>query len=98
MLAEDATFSMPPLESWYRGRDAIEAFLPRGPMAMRRRFMPVHANGQLAFGTYRWDAEKGAYVANAVHLLTLRGPLIGEMTAFLMPEAFEAFGLPQQPS
>jgi RNA polymerase sigma-70 factor, ECF subfamily len=97
MLAQDATFSMPPLQSWYRGRAAIEAFLPRGPLAMRRRFLPVRANAQLAFGTYRWVEERGGYVANAIHLVTLRGTQISEMTAFLAPEAFEAFGLPEQP-
>ncbi|MGH2781436.1 MAG: RNA polymerase subunit sigma-70 [Thermoleophilaceae bacterium] len=29
MLAEDATFTMPPLPTWYRGRRAIAAFLTR---------------------------------------------------------------------
>ncbi|MGH2763865.1 MAG: RNA polymerase subunit sigma-70 [Thermoleophilaceae bacterium] len=29
MLAEDATFTMPPLPAWYRGRRAIAAFLTR---------------------------------------------------------------------
>jgi RNA polymerase sigma-70 factor (ECF subfamily) len=98
MLAEDATMSMPPLEEWYRGRDAIAAFLPRGPLRMRRRFLPVAANGQLAFGTYRWEDAEGRYVANAVHVLTLRGAEIGEITAFLSPEAFPAFGLPDEPA
>src|SRR6266536_6575771 len=41
MLAQDATFSMPPLAAWYRGRDAIRAFLPRGPLSIRRRFLPT---------------------------------------------------------
>jgi RNA polymerase sigma-70 factor (ECF subfamily) len=97
MLAQDATFSMPPLAAWYRGREAIRAFLPRGPLSIRRRFLPIRANGQLAFGTYRWDAEQGRYVPNAVHLLTLRGAQIGEVTAFLTPAAFDAFGLPAEP-
>jgi RNA polymerase sigma-70 factor, ECF subfamily len=97
MLAEDATFSMPPLPTWYRGRDAIASFLPRGPLAMRRRFIPVRANAQLAFGTYRWDAAEGGYVGNAVHLLTLRGARIADVTAFLTPEVFPTFGLPARP-
>jgi RNA polymerase sigma-70 factor (ECF subfamily) len=98
MLAQDATFSMPPLAAWYRGREAIRAFLPRGPLSIRRRFLATRANGQLAFGTYRWDAEKESYIANAVHVLTLRDTQVSEITAFLMPEAFAAFGLPERPS
>jgi RNA polymerase sigma-70 factor (ECF subfamily) len=97
MLTEDATFSMPPLREWFLGRDAIAAFLPQGPLAMPRRFLPVRANGQLAFGTYRWVADEGRYVANAVHVLTLRGAQISDATCFLSPEVFPAFGLPAEP-
>jgi RNA polymerase sigma-70 factor (ECF subfamily) len=93
MLAEDATFSMPPGDTWFRGRDAIATFLPRGPLAMRRRFLPVRANGQLAFGTYRWDSEHAKFVGNAVHVLDLRGTEIVDVTCFLMLDAFPAFGL-----
>jgi RNA polymerase sigma-70 factor, ECF subfamily len=97
MLTEDATFSMPPLREWFRGRDAISAFLPLGPLAMRRRFLPARANGQLAFGTYRWVEDEERYVANAVHVLTLRGTQISDATCFLSPELFAAFGLPAEP-
>jgi RNA polymerase sigma-70 factor, ECF subfamily len=97
MLTEDATFSMPPLREWFHGRAAISAFLPLGPLSMRRRFIPVRANGQLAFGTYRWVAEEERYVGNAVHVLTLRGAQISDATCFLSPEIFPAFGLPAEP-
>jgi RNA polymerase sigma-70 factor (ECF subfamily) len=93
MLADDATFAMPPNAAWFRGRAAIADFLPRGPLSMRRRFVPVGANGQVAFGTYCW--EDGRFRANAIHLLTLRGEAIAEITAFLDPGVFAAFGLPR---
>jgi RNA polymerase sigma-70 factor, ECF subfamily len=94
MLAEDATFSMPPNVAWYRGPEAIADFLPRGPLSMRRRFLPVGANGHVAFGTYLW--EDGRFRANAIHLLTLRGTgEIAEITAFLDRAVFAAFGLPR---
>jgi RNA polymerase sigma-70 factor (TIGR02960 family) len=51
MLADDARYSMPPLPEWYRGEDEIRAFLLRGPLQSRWRFLPTTANGQLAFGT-----------------------------------------------
>jgi RNA polymerase sigma-70 factor (ECF subfamily) len=98
MLAQDATFSMPPQAEWFRGRDAIADFLPRGPLAMRRRFLPARANAQPAFGTYRWVADEDRFVANAIHILTLRDTAIADVTCFLAPEVFPAFGLPAQPS
>ena len=53
MLAQDATFSMPPAAQWFRGHDAIRAFLPTGPLSIPRIFVPTRANGQPAFGTYK---------------------------------------------
>jgi RNA polymerase sigma-70 factor (ECF subfamily) len=98
MLAQDATFSMPPQAEWFHGREAIAAFLPRGPLAMRRRFLPARANAQPAFGTYRWVAAEERFVANAIHVLTLRGSAIADVTCFLTPAVFPAFGLPAEPS
>ena len=37
LLAEDATFSMPPLSTWYRGHAAIRTFLARYPLQDRWR-------------------------------------------------------------
>ena len=53
MLAEEATFSMPPNAQWFRGREPIREFLPTGPLSIPRIFVPTRANGQLAFGTYK---------------------------------------------
>src|SRR5690349_7540257 len=69
MLAEDATFSMPPNLEWYRGREPIRAFLPRGPLSIPRVFVPVRANGQPAFGTYK--LIDGEWLPNAIHVITL---------------------------
>ena len=74
------------------GRDAIEAFLPTGPMAMPRRFVPVEANGQVAFGTYL--LEDGRFRANAIHLIDFRGERVSEIVAFLDRDVFREFGLP----
>jgi RNA polymerase sigma-70 factor, ECF subfamily len=94
MLTEDATFAMPPNLSWFRGPDAIATFLPTGPMSRPRRFRPVAANGQLAFGTYIWEDDLGHFRPNAIHLVDLRGDRISGMTAFLDPAVFPPFGLP----
>ena len=94
MLSEDAIFSMPPYAVWYQGRDAIAAFLPRGPLSERWRHVPVRANGQPALGCYRWDGERGCYVGNSIDVLTLDGDQITQVTAFLDPSVLAAFGLP----
>jgi RNA polymerase sigma-70 factor, ECF subfamily len=93
MLAADARYSMPPLPQWYHGRDEIRAFLLRGPLQSRWRFLPTTANGQLAFGTYMWDQAAGAYVPGGLDVLTLRDGRVAEITAFLTAD-FTRFGLP----
>jgi RNA polymerase sigma-70 factor (ECF subfamily) len=93
MLADGARYSMPPLPEWYRGRDEIRAFLLRGPLRSRWRFLPTTANGQLAFGTYMWDHAAGAYVPGGLDVLTLRDGRVAEITAFLTAD-LTRFGLP----
>src|SRR5437773_2703431 len=93
MLADDARYSMPPLPAWYRGKDEIRAFLLRGPLRSRWRFLPTTANGQLAFGTYMWDDAAGAYVPGGLDVLTLLDGRVAEITAFLTAD-LTRFGLP----
>jgi RNA polymerase sigma-70 factor (ECF subfamily) len=96
MLADGAVLSMPPVPTWFRGREAIAAFLARKPLAggARRRLVPTRANGQPAFGVYRWDREQGAFAASEIIVLALDGDRIAAITAFLTAEPFERFGLP----
>jgi RNA polymerase sigma-70 factor (ECF subfamily) len=96
MLTEDATWSMPPLPTWYRGHDSIAAFLTEGPFRERWRHIPTHANGHLAVGCYRWDAAKETFVAAVLDVLTLRDGSISEVTAFVDPGIFGRFGLPAE--
>jgi RNA polymerase sigma-70 factor (ECF subfamily) len=98
MLTEDARMTMPPLPSWYSGRDEVAAFLRGWPMsdAMRWRLLPASANAQLAFGGYTWDEATGLFAPHSVNMVTLRGAEIEEITAFLTPEAFRRFGLPDR--
>ncbi|MGN6793221.1 MAG: sigma-70 family RNA polymerase sigma factor [Streptosporangiaceae bacterium] len=93
MLADDARYSMPPLPQWYRGKDEIRAFLLRGPLQSRWRFLPATANGQLAFGTYLWDEAAGAYVPGGLDVLTLLDGCVAEIVAFLTAD-LTRFGLP----
>ena len=97
MLTDSATLAMPPIPSWYRGRDAIERVL-RGVVFISTRswrMLPATANGQLAVGAYELDSS-GVYGAHGVTVLTLRDELIDEITHFRTPWMVERFGLPLQ--
>ena len=65
MLSEDAAFAMPPLKTWFRGRDSIRAFLVFSPLGgdWRWRVATGQANGQVALGFYTWSPDAGAYRA-----------------------------------
>jgi RNA polymerase sigma-70 factor, ECF subfamily len=104
MLAEDAILTMPPMATWYRGRD-VHVFLTDwafsgrvyGAEGDRRvRVVPTRANGQPAFGTYSWDAARERYLPTVLQVLTLRGARIVEITGFVSPEVFGRFGLPAE--
>jgi RNA polymerase sigma-70 factor (ECF subfamily) len=97
LLAEDATFEMPPYATWYRGRDDVaDSWLMPGGPPPRLRYVPTQANGQLALGTYALDADRSHYVPIALDVITLRGAEIVDITAFRTPEVFSRFGLPDE--
>jgi RNA polymerase sigma-70 factor, ECF subfamily len=92
MLTEEATWSMPPLPGWYRGREAIVAFLTDYPLRERWRHVPTRANGQLAVGCYMWNEERESYLAAVLDVLTLQGSRIAAVTGFVSPWVFRRFG------
>jgi RNA polymerase sigma-70 factor (ECF subfamily) len=95
MLTESATLAMPPIVSWYRGREAIEIMFHTVAFAHGRswRMFPTSANGQLAVGTYERDSS-GVYAPHGVTVLTLHGNKIDEIAAYYGPWMLERFGLP----
>ena len=97
LLADDALLTMPPLPTWFRGREAIAVFLAGWPLSGRpTRLVPTRANGQPAFGVYFWEDEREALVAHDIVLLTMDGPRIAEISAFLTDGIVERFGLPAE--
>jgi RNA polymerase sigma-70 factor (ECF subfamily) len=96
LLAEDARMAMPPLPSWYSGRDQIAAFLRGNALAgiKRWRLVQTWANGQPALAGYLWDGPSGAFMPYCLYVITLRRGQIEEITAFVTPETFRHFGLP----
>ncbi len=84
LLAEDASWSMPPLACWFRG-DQVAPWLAAHPLsgAFRWHHIPTHASGQPAVGVYNWDEDEQAYLPFALDVLTLEGDRIKEVTAFI---------------
>ncbi len=105
MLTEDASFTMPPLASWYQGREGIAAWARHWPLsgAWRWRAVLTRANGQPALAFYAWDERADGYLPFALNVLTLDGGRVSDVTAFIVrsiessdPEAYERF--PEQPA
>jgi RNA polymerase sigma-70 factor (ECF subfamily) len=104
MLAEDASFAMPPLASWYRGREAIARWAERWPMSgmWRWRALRTSANGQPALGFYAWSEEDGNHRPFALNVLSLEGGSVSEVTAFIArapdaPDAGDYERYPERP-
>jgi RNA polymerase sigma-70 factor (ECF subfamily) len=104
LLAEDATFTMPPLATWYRTREGISIWATAHPLsgAWRWRTVLTRANGQPALAFYAWDEEEQAYLPFALNVLSLRGGQVSDVTAFIVRsidaterEAYARF--PEQP-
>ena len=96
LLRADATLSMPPRSSWYRGRDDIGAFLAAAGVATPGRWqrVPLRVSGQLGFGVYG-SCDDGSDSAHAIEVLTLdRRGRIADITSFQRPGLFAKFGLP----
>jgi RNA polymerase sigma-70 factor (ECF subfamily) len=94
LLREDVALEMPPLATWFSGRETVLGYVASNLCATagRMRLLPAAANGQPAFAAYLRDAD-GAYRAHAMIVLTLTGALITRIVIFLEPALFRLFGL-----
>jgi RNA polymerase sigma-70 factor (ECF subfamily) len=91
LLTEDATWSMPPMPQWYRGREPLAYFLSEHALQQRWRHVPGRASAQVAVGCYAWDEARGAYPASVIDVLTLRRERIAAITAFVTTDIFRRF-------
>jgi RNA polymerase sigma-70 factor (ECF subfamily) len=76
VVADDVRLSMPPLLTWFDGRDAVAAFVEAEIFARVRPYgVPMRAgwcNGQPAFATYEPDGQ-GRLTASGLQILELDG-------------------------
>ena len=97
LLAQDVALEMPPVLTWFTGRQAVADFFASQPFVGpgRLRLVPVTANGQPSFASYVREPD-GTYHAHAVTVPTLTTTGIARIVTFRDPGLFKLFGLPQQ--
>jgi RNA polymerase sigma-70 factor (ECF subfamily) len=80
LLAEDATFAMPPLASWFGPREQIRDFLRQYPMSGRWEWRAIvtSANGQPALGYY---VDGSPF---ALNVLTIGDGRVTDVVAFVV--------------
>ena len=99
LLRADVALEMPPVATWFSGRETVLRYLASElcTSAGRTRLVPAAANGQPAFAAYVRD-DDGVYRAHAmiVLTLTLTGTLITRIVIVLEPALFRLFGLARE--
>jgi RNA polymerase sigma-70 factor, ECF subfamily len=94
LLREDAVLEMPPIPTWFRGREQVAGFLADRLLRPGRfRLARTAANGQPALAAYLRGRD-GGYQAHAIQVLTVSGPSIARITSFNDPALVATFGFP----
>jgi RNA polymerase sigma-70 factor, ECF subfamily len=98
MLAEDASFPMPPMLAPIQGRQAMAEFYAAyvfdGDVPRRWKLVPIQASGRPGFAFYRLDEAAQVYQAYVLQLLTIENGLVTNATSFGFPALFRYFDLP----
>jgi RNA polymerase sigma-70 factor (ECF subfamily) len=94
LLRVDVELEMPPIPTWFTGREAVVGFLASRVLRREGRFRlaPTSANGQPAAVVHKRGRD-GSYAAHGVEVLTLRGDRIARITAFHDAALVPTFGL-----
>ncbi len=94
LLRHDVELEMPPIATWFAGRDPVLRFFHSRVRSLgRRRLVPTHANGCPAAASYLGE-DDGSFVAHSILVFETNDGTIGHIYAFLDPDLFAAFDLP----
>jgi RNA polymerase sigma-70 factor (ECF subfamily) len=95
LLRQDARLTMPPHPTWYEGREAIRVAAAQGfePSVGMLRTFATAANRQPAAGHYLRLPGESEYRALGLDVLRVEDGRIAEISSFLFPGLFPAFGL-----
>ena len=96
LLREDARLTMPPHAVWFAGREAILIASAQGfePEFGELRSVVTGANRQPAAAHYLRAPGDTEYRPLALDVLRIDGGVVAEITSFVLPDLFPAFGLP----
>jgi RNA polymerase sigma-70 factor, ECF subfamily len=94
VLSEDASFEMPPLLTWFQGRDAVAGFLGARMQELgNATVIRTSANGQPAVALYL--GRRGSQrLLHSLHVLTVEAQGISRVVAFQDISALQHFALP----
>ena len=93
LLRDDVELDMPPIATWFRGRDSVMRFFTARAFTGRsRRLIVTSANGYPATATYAFN--DGVCSLHSVQVLELRDGAISAIHAFLDPTLFKVFDVP----
>jgi len=94
LLREDALLTMPPVPTWFEGKDAIVAFLTPAVRAMGPFVLvPTTAAGLPAVAAY--TKQNGVFTAQSLHVLAFGDDgTLRQAHVFMDPRLFARFGLP----
>jgi RNA polymerase sigma-70 factor (ECF subfamily) len=108
LLSEDARLAMPPLPTWWEGRESIVAAMAEGPFVPEfghLRLVPTRANGQPAAAVYLRRPGDATYRGLGIDVLRVESGKVVEVTSFScqplgprfsdaeVPDLLPAFGL-----
>jgi RNA polymerase sigma-70 factor (ECF subfamily) len=93
LLHEDVVVSMPPNPAWFRGRDAVVAFLGPRMVPGAQRMVLVDGADDVAFAFYRSDGGAD-YTARAIEVVVWEDGLVRELHAFFDRALVERWGVP----
>ena len=96
LLRADVELEMPPIPTWFIGRDAVISFIANVvlPVPDQWRLTYTRANGAPAFAMYKRTVD-GSFQAAGLDVLSLRSGRIGRIVAFNDPRLVTKFGCPQ---
>jgi RNA polymerase sigma-70 factor (ECF subfamily) len=94
LLTQDIRWEMPPIPTWFDGRDNVLRLLRAKllPEPGARIIVETAANGQPAFAWYVRGGD-GAFHAHSIQVLTLTNEGVSAVLDFHRPDLFAGFGL-----